>query len=550
MQAELVNVGLGFIEGFALIISPCILPILPIILSGSLTGSKKRPIGIIIGFVFMFALFTYFSRKLTQYSGIDSNIIRHISYGILILLGAIMLSTYLTEKFALITQRLTATGSKISIINNPQGGILGGILFGTLVAIIWTPCAGPILAAIIVQIVIQKSNFVGFLTLTAFGLGAILPMLAIAITGRSIMAKLNFFKKHAVFFRKLLGAIIILSVVYLTFFAEGISIAHAEETTNTQNLSLQNAISNPYPAPAIEGIDAWINSPPLNLSSLKGKVVLIDFWTYSCINCIRTLPYLRNWYSKYHDNGLVIIGVHTPEFDFEKDLNNVKNAVIQDKIEYPVALDSHFVTWQNFKNLYWPAHYLIDKNGIVVYTHFGEGDYDITENNIRYLLGMKNLTSAATPMQEQESEQTPETYLGYARARNFSSNESVKQDKEAPYSFPSQLTIHHWALQGNWRIMSDRIIAEQKDAAIEINFHARKIFMVMGNTTDKAIRVKLLLNGKDITSQKNKDFEDSSILVNKHSIYEIVSLDTSSNAILRAIAMEPGLEVYTFTFGT
>ncbi len=548
MQTEWINIGLGFIEGFALIISPCILPILPIILSGSLTGSKKRPFGIIIGFVITFAIFTLFSRQLTQYVGINSNLVRDISYGILILLGAIMLSNYLTEKFSVMTRRLTATGSKFSIMNDPQGGLLGGILFGTLVAIIWTPCAGPILAAIIVQTVIQKTNLMSFLTLTAFGLGAILPMLAIAMMGRGMMKKLNFFQKHATFFRKLLGAIIILSVLYMMFFANSISTVNAKENTYTSNTSLQDGISNPYPAPALEGIDAWINSPPLNLNDLKGKVVLIDFWTYSCINCVRTLPYLIDWYNKYHNKGLVIIGVHTPEFDFEKDLNNVKNAVIQDKIEYPVALDSHFVTWQNFNNQYWPAHYLIDKNGNVVYTHFGEGDYDITENNIRYLLGIKTEANT-TSTEEQDFDETPETYLGYERAENFSSNEPVTQNKDARYSFPSQLKIDHWALLGNWSIMADRIIANQENAAIEINFHAQKLFMVMGNATNKAIHVKLLLNGKSLNVEKGKDVLDSSVVVNKHSIYEIVSLNKSQDAILQAIVLEPGLEIYTFTFG-
>lgn len=550
MQAELINIGLGFIEGFALIISPCILPILPIILSGSLAGSKKRPIGIIIGFVIMFAIFTLFSRKLTQYSEIDSNLIRHISYGILLLLGVIMLSSYLTEKFSLFTQRLTATGSDNSVINNPEGGLLSGIWFGTLVAIIWTPCAGPILAAVIVQIVIQKTNLMSFLVLIAFGLGAILPMLAIAIAGRSIMAKFNFFKKHAIFFRKILGAIIILSVAYLIFSEEGIGITHAEEIAIPANKSLQNGISNPYPMPAIEGIDGWINTPPLNVNTLKGKVVLIDFWTYSCINCIRTLPYLRDWYNKYHNKGLVIIGVHSPEFDFEKNFNNVKNAVIKDEIEYPVALDSHFVTWQNFNNQYWPAHYLIDKNGMVVYTHFGEGDYDITENNIRYLLGINNPTSAETPKQEQEFNQTPETYLGYARSENFSSIESITKDKEASYSLPAQLAMDHWALKGNWSIMSDRIISGQKNDAIEIQFHAQKVFMVMGNKMDKPIHVKLLLNGKSLNAQMGKDVLKGTITVDKHSIYEVISLQAPSNATLLAIAMEPGLEIYTFTFGT
>jgi len=549
MQTEIVNIGLGFLEGFALIISPCILPILPIILAGSLTGSKKRPFGIIIGFVLIFALFTYFSRKLVQYSGIDLNLIRHVSFIILILLGIIMLSTYLTEKFGQLTQRLANTGSTFSIANNPHGGLISGILFGGLIAIIWTPCAGPILAAIIVQSVIQKTNFLSFLTLVAFGIGAAIPMLLIALFGRKIMEKFGSLKRHTSLYRKILGAIIILSVGYMIYLEGGISIAHADEINNATPLSLQKGIANPYMAPSIDGIDAWINSEPLKINDLKGKVVLIDFWTYSCINCMRTLPYLNDWYRKYHDKGLVIIGVHTPEFDFERNLDNVKNAVVQDGIKYPVALDSRFVTWQNFNNQYWPAHYLIDKKGYIVYTHFGEGEYDVTENNIRYLLGINELTTTKTLGQPITTNATQETYLGYSRAKNFSSQQTVTNDQSSVYSFPKKISQDEWALQGNWKIMPDRIISEQNNAAIEINFHARKVYIVMGNTTNKTIKVDLLLNGKKILDKKGKDVINSSIDVNKYSLYEAIALDQPANGILQVISSSPGLEVYTFTFG-
>jgi len=549
MQANILNIGLGFLEGFALIISPCILPILPIILAGSLTGSKKRPFGIIIGFVLIFALFTFFSRKLVQYSGIDLNLIRDVSFIILILLGIVMLSTYLTEKFGQLTQRLANTGSTFSVVNNPQGGLISGILFGGLIAIIWTPCAGPILAAVIVQTVIQKTNFLSFLTLVAFGTGAAIPMLLIALFGRKIMEKLGSLKRHTSLFRKILGAIIILSVSYMIYLEGGISTAHADELNNTTPLSLQNGLATPYIAPPINGIDAWINSEPLQINDLKGKVVLIDFWTYSCINCMRTLPYLNDWYRKYHDKGLVIIGVHTPEFDFEKNLDNVKNAVAQDGIKYPVALDSHFVTWQNYNNQYWPAHYLIDKKGYVVYTHFGEGEYDVTENNIRYLLGMNELTTTKTFGQPITINATPETYLGYSRAENFASPQTVTNDQSSVYSFPKKISQDEWALQGNWKIMPDRIISNQNNAAIEINFHARKVYIVMGNTTNKTIKVDLLLNGKKIMNKKGKDVIDSSIDVNKYSLYEAIALDQPANGILQVISSSPGLEVYTFTFG-
>jgi thiol-disulfide isomerase/thioredoxin len=313
---------------------------------------------------------------------------------------------------------------------------------------------------------------------------------------------------------------------------------------------LQNGLAEPYPAPEISGIDNWINSGPLQISELKGKVVLIDFWTYSCINCMRTIPYIKDWYNKYHDKGLVIIGVHSPEFDFEKDLSNVQNAVAKNGIKYPVALDSHFGTWQNFKNSYWPAHYLIDKNGNVVYTHFGEGDYDVTENNIRILLGLNGVTSsldlggdnAVGPV-------SPETYFGYARAQNFASPESVTNDKEATYTFPRKLPDNGWALQGDWMVMPDKVISEKNNAALKFHFTANKVFIVMGSATGKTIPVKLLFNGERVAAEKGKDVANSGISVGKHGLFEVLSFDHAADGVLQVIAAEPGLEVYTFTFG-
>jgi cytochrome c biogenesis protein CcdA/thiol-disulfide isomerase/thioredoxin len=379
MENTAINLALALIEGLGLIISPCILPILPLMLAGSLEGSKKRPIGIICGFMFTFAIFTFFSRKLVQLSGLDSEVIRQLAFFLLIMIAITMLSSTLTEKFGYLTRKLASVGTQSSL-NDSQSGFCGGLLFGGLIALIWTPCAGPILAAVIVQTVIQKTTIASFLILLFFALGAGIPMLLIATFGRKLMAKFGFLKQQSGTLRKVLGAIILASVG-LTYYND----THSSTTyTNTnhglgaEQTMLINGIS-PYPAPKIDGITAWINSAPLSLAELKGKIVLIDFWTYSCINCIRTLPHLINMYAKYHNKGLIIIGVHTPEFDFEKTLANVTSAVKKDGIPYPVALDSNYVTWQNFDNKYWPAEYLIDKNGNVVYQHFGEGE------NFKYL---------------------------------------------------------------------------------------------------------------------------------------------------------------------
>lgn len=315
-----------------------------------------------------------------------------------------------------------------------------------------------------------------------------------------------------------------------------------------QSNPLENALPNPYPAPQIAGIVAWVNSSPLTNEQLKGKVVLIDFWTYSCINCIRTLPYLKDWYGKYHSKGFEIIGVHTPEFEFEKNLDNVKSAVQKDGILYPVALDSNFVTWQNFKNLYWPAHYLIDQNGNVVYQHFGEGDYDVTENNIRYLLGMNKAT---TPIMAEEASfpLTPETYLGFAREQNYASPETISKGKPQTYSFPASLSENQWALQGSWIIGPEYIVSAFSQAAIKIKFNAKKVFVVMGSSNGKPIQVRVALNGAPIKDEKGKDVKEGVMTVTQHRLYEAVVLPGTDTGELQLTASDPGLEVYTFTFG-
>jgi cytochrome c biogenesis protein CcdA/thiol-disulfide isomerase/thioredoxin len=544
MHETWLNIMLAFLEGFALIISPCILPILPIILSGSLTGSKRHPIGIIVGFVVVFSLFTLFSRKLVQLTGIDLNVLREVSFILLLLFGFMMLSTYLTEKFAKFTQRFATVGANNALLNAPNAGFFSGLLLGSLIGLIWTPCAGPILAAVIVQSVLQTTTLLSFYTVLAFGIGAAVPMLIIALYGRKIIAKMQFFKRHSQLLRKLLGLIIIASVMYMmandsmnTPFSpkDKKPIAVASDVPTT----LTNGLVKPYPAPAIAGITDWINSKPLTADDLKGEVVLVDFWAYSCINCIRTLPYLNDWYDKYHDHGLKIIGVHSPEFDFEQNLDNVANAVKKDHIQYPVALDNHFTTWQNFHNSYWPAHYLIDKNGYVVYERFGEGDYDITENNIRYLLGLGKGSESAHVSATPALTQTPETYLGYARADSFVAPIKLVKDRSAQYQYPNTLPDNMWALAGEWQIDSQKIINTNKGAGIKLHFQAGKVFAVMGSQTQQPILVNILKEG---VLQKQ-------ISVTTHTLYPLIDMPQQVNSTLELTVEAPGLEIYTFTFG-
>ncbi len=550
MYADVVTVIVAFFEGLALIISPCILPILPIILSGSLTGQKARPLGIITGFILTFTVVTLFSRALIELTHVNEDVIRNVSLVILFILSVIMLSTYLTEKFTLLTQRLANVGGTMQSANNPQSGFWGGILFGGLVGIIWTPCAGPILAAVIVQVVIQQTTFTGVLVVIAFAIGAGLPMLFIALLGRQFINTFGFLRERTVLIRKLLGLIILFTVIYLAFFSTSLlsfSQKNASRLTTTP-VSLIDGIEKPYKVPDLVGLDAWINSPPLQWSDLKGKVVLIDFWTYSCINCIRTLPYLKDWYAKYHDQGFEIIGVHSPEFQFEHDLNNVKNAVVKEGILYPVALDNEFKTWRNFHNEYWPAHYLINKKGDVVYVHFGEGEYDVTENNIRYLLGLKGPMIENNVAESYSTSQTPETYFGYDRGERFSSPDVISKNQAMTYSYPTQLSAHHWALQGKWNVYPDKIVAANAGASLRFHFIAKNVYAVMGAPAHP-VNVKLTLDGKPITTDNGSDVKNSLIKVSSQQLYALIQLKNGDAGTVEMTAESPGLEIYTFTFG-
>jgi thiol-disulfide isomerase/thioredoxin len=295
----------------------------------------------------------------------------------------------------------------------------------------------------------------------------------------------------------------------------------------------------PYAAPEFAGVEAWLNANPLTMQSLKGKVVLIDFWTYSCINCVRTLPHITDWDRKYRDKGLVIIGVHAPEFEFEKKLDNVKAALAQHGIRYPVALDNKLSTWMNFENRYWPAHYLIDRDGKVVYTHFGEGKYDVTENNIRYLLGLKNdkTVKAETPISNPD--ETAETYLGYARASGFGGDKPMAHNREMSYRFPDALAEDEWALSGKWRVDTKKITSGEKGAALRLDFNARKVFLVLGTATGEPVNVTIRLNGET----------RSTLTVERNTLYELIDQQMPKNGLLEVTPDAPGLEAYAFTFG-
>ena len=287
--------------------------------------------------------------------------------------------------------------------------------------------------------------------------------------------------------------------------------------------------------PEFTGIAKWLNSDPLTIQQLRGKVVLIDFWTYSCINCIRTLPYVTGWYEKYKDKGFVVVGVHTPEFAFEKDTSNVQAAFKRHGINYPVAQDNDYGTWQAYSNRYWPAHYLIDQSGKIVYTHFGEGKYQETEQAIQQLIGISDENEMAEE-NIQRVVKTPEIYLGLKRLDLLSKSQEPSQANQQ-YHFPSDLPLNYFALEGQWIFNDEGVKLVGTSGKIRLNFYSKDVHIVAKG--DNEIIVKVLIDGKLLTTIKIQD----------SSLYTLSEGTDSKQRILELQIEGTGLEVFTFTFG-
>jgi len=528
-MSNLTQTTLAFIEGAGLTFSPCILPVLPLIFAASSVGGKLRPLQIVAGFILSFTIFSLISRQLLTATGVQLDQIQTGAFFFLLLFGIIMLVPAFEAKFASATSSMAEKAQQLSR-NRFSEQVGGGLLMGALIGIVWTPCAGPILAVALLQVIQAQTNLDAVTTILAFSIGAGLPMLLIGYFGQAFSHKISALTKHTVLIRRFMGALIVIfALMGLWGFNLGEWVAVRYDTPGqplqTSQNKLINGLTFSYPAPEIKGIKQWINSPALNISDLKGKVVLVDFWTYSCINCIRTLPHVTSWYHNYKKDGLVIIGVHSPEFAFERQFDNVKRATEKFGITYPVALDNNLQTWDSYNNHYWPAHYLIDRNGRIVYIHFGEGNYDITENNIRYLLNLdekKVDSSEAKPPISKD--QTPETYLGTARGE--------RQVSDAQAIIP----LHSWILTGEWLHKPQYIETKIKGDKLSLHYQAKKVFLVMASA-----------DGKDKEIQINAGSQQKIMTINHSQLYEIVNNKLSEDGIV-TITGDAGIRLYAFTF--
>jgi cytochrome c biogenesis protein CcdA/thiol-disulfide isomerase/thioredoxin len=525
--------------------------VLPVLFAGSVAGgSRRRPYAIIAGLVASFTVFTLAGAALLSALGLPQDFLRNFAIAMLFVLAVTLIlprvGMFLERPLYVLTRRRF-------------GGDKNGFLLGAGLGLVFVPCAGPVLAAVTA---ISASGHVGLrsiLVTLAYALGAGIPMLLIALAGQRATRALKAVRTHAEATRRIAGVVLGATAIAIAFgvdqrFTTALpgytsALQNKIEHSSVARKQLRNltgagearagtGTSAASRAPDFRGIVAWLNTPngrPLTLAGLRGKVVLVDFWTYSCINCIRTFPHLKAWDSAYRRYGLVIVGVHTPEFAFERVTSNVRAAVKKFGLRYPVALDNGYRTWNAYQNEYWPAEYLIDRAGVIRRTHFGEGEYGETEATIRRLLGEKVRTHAgavadATPTQAV----TPESYLGYVRIARYAGSK-LAFDREATYRFPTRaLGQDELAYAGRWLVGGQRIAA-RADARLRLRFHARYTYLVLGGRG----QVRVLVDGVPVRTVR---------VAGTPRLYTLLEYPRVTDGLLE-LRVDRSVQAYSFTFG-
>ncbi len=543
----------AFIAGIITSLSPCILPVLPLLLAAGVGQGKYRPYAIIVGLIASFTFFTLGLTALVHATHISASALRLSAIGLIIFFGLTMIFPQLERLLAKLTAPITHLGATLEQTSIAQSGVASGLILGAALGLIWAPCAGPILATVTTLAATGTVTLQAVIITLAYSVGTALPMFFILYGGAQATRSISFIAPYTEIIRKFFGVLMIIGALAIAFHADTLvqqTVIGYFPFVTEDNPLIQKELeklkigaglnNNKVPmeesiAPEFAGIKAWINSEMLTMSQLKGKVVLVDFWTYSCINCVRTLPSLKKWYQKYKDKGFVIIGVHTPEFAFEHDIKNVKNAIKRFDIAYPVALDNDYMTWKNYHNNYWPAHYLIDQHGIIKYIHFGEGAYDKTENVIRSLLGLEPLA------QEQEKNrfvnQTREIYLGYARAAAYAPSVAIKNNIETRYTFEGAPLLGDVGLNGSWLVSSEFITSKDDPAQLSLKFQAQQVYLVI--SAEKPAVVKVFLDGQP----------HGQVTVTEARMYQLLDLNQAGKHTL-TLQVPGNVSLYAFTFGT
>ena len=564
---------IGLLGGLITGISPCILPVLPVIFfsgtqstaDGAIAVKSKRevlrPYRVIGGLVLSFSLVTLVGSALLSLLHLPQDAIRWVALAALVAIGLGLIfprfEQLLERPFSRIPQKQIATRAN-------------GFGLGLALGVLYVPCAGPVLAAIVVAGATANIGLPVVVLTVAFAVGTAVPLLFFALAGQRVTQRVSAFRRHQRQIRVTAGIVTLLLAVALVFNLPAVLQRAIPDYTsslqnklgggqqiqqdlnlggivNDQNKELSNCtdgsaqLQNCGSAPDLKGITAWLNTAgdkPIDLHGLRGKVVLIDFWAYSCINCQRAIPHVEGWYKAYHDDGFEVIGVHTPEYAFENVTGNVKKGAADIGIAYPIALDNKYSTWTNYRNMYWPAEYLIDATGVVRHVKFGEGDYNVTEKLIRQLItsarpGVALPPPVDAPDTTPQSGLTPETYFGVGKMVNYAGT-GVYDKGQANFAFPPTLPDESFALQGPWTLDYQGATADSDTSSIELNYHAKNVYIVVGGTGSLTVT----RDGKTTTVP----------ISGPPTSHQIVTGNDMARGLLD-VRSSKGLQVFSFTFG-
>jgi cytochrome c biogenesis protein CcdA/thiol-disulfide isomerase/thioredoxin len=617
--------ALAYIGGVLTIASPCILPVLPFVFARADQPFLRRGLPMLLGMGLTFAVVATLAAVGGGWAVQANEYGRYIAIALLALFGVTLLFPELSDRLTRPLVALGGRLSESAERNENTGSVWPSLLLGIATGLLWAPCAGPVLGLILTGAALQGANVQTTFLLLAYAAGAATSLALALLIGGRVFTAMKRSLGAGEWVRRGLGAAVLVAVVAIFFgadtgFLTQISFANtasleqglvdrihpasakvaAEPSSSvvmpggggammSANPSMMMSANAPTMAmngnpgammkaaqapaskalpvegslPSLTGAVEWLNSPPLTPEQLKGKVVLVDFWTYSCINCLRSIPYVRAWADKYKDQGLVVIGVHAPEFAFEKNIGNVKQAVAKLKIDYPVAVDNDYAIWRAFNNEYWPADYFIDANGKIRHHFFGEGDYAESEKVIQQLLveaGKGNLPAGMVSVSATGAEaasdaadvKSPETYIGFARSENFASPGGAVGDSPHVYSTGDLSRLNDWGLSGDWTVGGQSTTLNKTDGAIAFRFHARDLHLVLGPSADgKPVRFRVTIDGAPPGESHGADINaDGEGMVTDHRLYQLVRQSGPIMDHTFSIQfLDPDVQAYAFTFG-
>jgi cytochrome c biogenesis protein CcdA/thiol-disulfide isomerase/thioredoxin len=568
--------ALAYLGGVLTIVSPCILPVLPFVFARADQPFRRSGLPLLAGMALTFAGVASLAAVGGGWAVHANAYGRWAALAVLAGLGLLLLLPSLADRA---TRPLVALGSRLSSNAASGGGVGASLLLGAATGLLWAPCAGPILGLVLAGGALQGANVQSSLLLLAYALGAATSLALALLVGGRVFAAMKRSLGAAEWVRRGLGVLVLAGVAAIalgldTGLLTRLSLAttapleqalldRAQGATPTTSIAPDGTLPVEGQMPPLAGAVAWLNSPPLTREELRGKVVLVDFWTYSCINCLRSLPYVRAWAEKYKDDGLIVIGIHTPEFAFERDVSNVRKAARDLEIGYPVAVDNDWAIWRAFRNNYWPAHYFIDGMGRIRHHHFGEGRYDQSEKVIQRLLaenGRRGVaqgvarvaTEGASLQSDLKAIRSPETYLGYEKARRNTNPGPWAKDTRHDYALTPPARLNDWSIGGTWAVGHEDAALAAPGGRIVFRFHARDLNLVLGPGPDgRPVRFRIRIDGRPPGGDHGVDVgADGAGQVSGQRLYQLVrQAGPLRDRTFEIEFLDAGVRAYAFTFG-